>query len=107
MQLASTTHKYANHARVHEYCAREHAKRLVDFSIGLCCDQGVIGDEYHVVFQCPATRAARAPFAHLFPCGTTMLAFSRNPDTLTVAKCILACLDEVNLITTRPLGPRP
>ncbi len=49
----------------------------------LCCDQGVIGDEYHAVFECPATRAARAPFAHL--CTTTMLAFSRNPDTLMVA----------------------
>ncbi len=48
----------------------------------LCCDQGVIGDEYHVVFQCLATRAARAPFVHLFPCGTTMLAFSRNPDII-------------------------
>ncbi len=33
----------------------------------LCCDQGAIGDEYHAVFECPATQAARAPFAHLFP----------------------------------------
>jgi len=33
----------------------------------LCCDQGAPGDEYHALFECPATRAARAPFAHLFP----------------------------------------
>jgi hypothetical protein len=59
----------------------------------LCCDQGAIGDEYHTVFECPATRAACAPFAHLFPPASTMLAFSRHRDTLAVAKCILACLD--------------
>ena len=57
------------------------------------------------VFACPATRAACAPFAHLCTC--TMLAFSRHPDTLAAARCILACLDEVNLITTRPVGLRP
>jgi len=71
----------------------------------LCCDQGVVGDEFHIVFACPATRAACAPFAHL--CTSTMLAFSRHPDTLAAARCILACLDEVNLITTQPVGLRP
>ncbi len=61
-----------------------------------CCDQGALGDEY--LFECPATRAARAPpFAHLFL--PTMLAFNRNQDTSAVAKCILACVDEVELIT--------
>ncbi len=38
-----------------------------------CCDQGALGDEYHVLFECPATRAARAPFAHLLPPDTPML----------------------------------
>jgi len=64
----------------------------------LCCDPGALGDEYHALFECPATRAARAPFAHLFPPASTMLAFSRHRDTLAVAQCILACLDEVDLI---------
>jgi hypothetical protein len=53
------------------------------------------------LFECPATRAARAPFVHLLPPGTTMLvlAFIRlaqtgavvqNQDTLAVACCMLA-----------------
>jgi len=29
----------------------------------------------HVRAECPATQAARAPFAHVFPPGCTMLAF--------------------------------
>jgi len=32
-----------------------------------CCDQGTLDDEYHALCECPATRVAHAPFAHLFP----------------------------------------
>jgi len=80
--------------------AGSHAPRVC-----LCCYQGAVGDEFHIVFACPATRAACAPFAHL--CTSTMLAFSRHSDTLAAARCILACLHEVHLITTRPVGLRP
>jgi hypothetical protein len=37
-----------------------------DERVCLCCVQGAPGDEYHALFECPATRAARAPFAHPF-----------------------------------------
>ena len=56
------------------------------------CTTGAIGDEYHVLFECPATQAARAPFAHLFPHNCTMLGFINNPDSPAVARCIKDCL---------------
>ena len=47
----------------------------------------------HVLFQCSATQAARAPYAHLFPpAGCSMLEFIHRADTRAVARCILACL---------------
>ena len=58
----------------------------------LLCEQHALGDEYHMLFECPATAAARAPYAHLFPPGCTMLQFMQHPDTLAVARCILACM---------------
>ena len=58
----------------------------------LLCDQHALGDEYHMLFECTATQAARAPYAHLFPPGCTMLAFMRHDDTMAVVRCILACL---------------
>ena len=45
-----------------------------------------------MLFECPATAAARAPYAHLLPPGCTMLQFMQHPDTLAVARCILACM---------------
>lgn len=44
-----------------------------------------------MLFECPATAAARAPYAHLFPPGCTMRQFMPHPDSLAVARCILAC----------------
>ena len=41
---------------------------------------------------CPEPQAARAPYAHLFPPGCSMLQFMRHADTRAVAICILACL---------------
>ena len=58
----------------------------------LHCDQHALGDESHMLLECPATQAARAPYALLFPPGCTMLKFMRQPDTLAVAHCIIACL---------------
>ena len=57
-----------------------------------CCNQGALGDELHVLFECPATEAARAPFAHLFPPGCTMLQFVWHQDTFSVVQCILQVL---------------
>ena len=63
-----------------------------DARLCLLCDQHALGDEYHMLFECPATAAARAPYAHLFQPGCTMLQFMRDPDTLAVARCFLACM---------------
>jgi len=74
--------------------AVQHQRPSVPRAARLClhCDMGALGDEYHVLFECPATRAARAPFAHLFPPGCVMLEFMHHADTRAVARCILACL---------------
>ena len=58
----------------------------------LQCDQHALGDEYHMLFECSATAAARAPYAHLFSLGCTLLEFMRHDDTQGVALCVLACL---------------
>ena len=58
----------------------------------LQCDQHALGDEYHMFFECSATAAARAPYAHLFARGCTLLEFMRHDDTKGVALCVLACL---------------
>ena len=58
----------------------------------LHCDQRALGDEYHILFECPATLPARVPYMHLFPPGCTMLEFMQHPDSMAVARCILACL---------------
>ena len=74
--------------------AGQHQRPPVPRAARLClhCDMGALGDEYHVLFECPATRAARAPFAHLFPPGCVMLEFMNHANTRAVARCILACL---------------
>lgn len=79
--------------------ARNDRDRRAPRAERLChhCPQGALGDEYHVLFECPATRAACAPFAHLFPPGCTMLQFITHPDHLGVARCILACLDVIDV----------
>lgn len=45
-----------------------------------------------MLFECSATEAARAPYAHLLPPGCTLLEFMRHDDTMGVALCILAFL---------------
>jgi len=72
--------------------AQQHRRTARAERLCLHCDQGALGDEYHLLFECPATQAAREPYAHLFPQGCTMLDFIRNSDTMAVARCILACL---------------
>ncbi len=56
---AGVLHTHFRSATVSGVC---HAERVCP-----CCDQGALGDEYHVMFECPVTRAAREPFAHLMP----------------------------------------
>jgi hypothetical protein len=79
--------------------ARNHRERRAPRAARLCthCTQRALGDEFHVLFECPATRVACAPFAHLFPPGCTMLQFINHPDHLGVARCILACLDIIDV----------
>ena len=68
--------------------AGQHQRPSVPRAARLClhCNMDALGDEYHVLYECPATRAARAPFAHLFPPGCVMLEFMNHADTRAVER---------------------
>jgi hypothetical protein len=62
------------------------------------CDTGVVGDEHHVVFACPALAAVRTPDAPLFPLGSKTVMCERtakSPDldggclTRVLNRCLL------------------
>ena len=48
------------------------------------CYMGALSDGSHVLFNCPATQAARALYAH-FPPGCPMLQFMRHAGSRAVA----------------------
>ena len=57
------------------------------------CALGALGDEQHMLFECPATQPVRQAFAHLFAGRPAdVRSFMWQPDTAGVAKCVLACL---------------
>jgi hypothetical protein len=53
------------------------------------CDTGVVGDEHHFVFVCPALAAVRTQYAPLFALGCrTLGGFVWQPDLLMVVRYI-------------------
>jgi len=56
------------------------------------CASGALGDEQHLLFDCPFVACVRAEYAHLFTPGCTMLEFMQQRDIRGVACFILACL---------------
>ena len=66
------------------HCGWAAPAALVPRAVRLClqCDMGALGDENRVLFECSATRAARAPYAHLFPLGCIMLELMHHTDTV-------------------------
>jgi hypothetical protein len=56
------------------------------------CDTGVLGDEHHFVFVCPAFAAVGTHYAPLFALGSKALpAFVWQPDLLIVVRHIYDC----------------
>ena len=84
--------------------AQQHQRVPREQRLCLHCDIHALGDEKHMLFECPATQAVRAHFAHLFPPGCTVQAFGRHPDKLGVAMCILACQA---IMRQPPVGLQP
>jgi len=60
----------------------------------MCCTTGSLGDELHLVFECPALAGVRQEYAALFSSGiTTMRGFFGQQDHIGVFKYIMQCLD--------------
>ena len=59
------------------------------------CDTSSLGDEKHLVFECPALQAVRDKYARLFHAVTTMRLFVWQDDLVGVAKFLDECLEIV------------
>ena len=57
---------------------------------------GTLGDEKHLVFECPEVQCFREQWPHLFQGPQTMLAFMWQDDLIGVAKFVNACLHKMN-----------
>ena len=57
------------------------------------CQQGVLGDEKHIVVECPALQDSRDRYENLFqaPQGDAMILFMWQDDIMGVARFIGAC----------------
>jgi hypothetical protein len=73
------------------------------------CDMGVLADEYHMIFVCPALHALRANRPALFARFTSsawrhVQHFMRHPDRFAVAGFLLQALRHYQLSVTVPVG---
>jgi hypothetical protein len=61
---------------------------------GVCtlCGPGSLGDEKHLVFECPHLQPIRDKYPSLFQC-PTMLQFFWQADLIGVTKFVSECLD--------------
>lgn len=72
-----------------------HARPRVPRADRLClrCDMRALGDEQHLLLECPSVQGVRELYPHLFPIGCTMREFIRHEDIYAVARCIVALLE--------------
>ncbi len=65
------------------------------------CDQHAVGDERHMVFECPALQAVRDKHAALFAHGDcTMQQFMWQVDITGVAHFVMDCFDLMDDISS-------
>ncbi len=60
------------------------------------CGLGTLGDERHLVFECPELLCFRQKWSHLFERPETMQEFMWQDDLIGVAKFINACLHRMD-----------
>jgi len=60
------------------------------------CASGTVGDEKHLIFECPRLQCLREQRPHLFEGPQTMLAFMRQDDLIGVAKYVNAYVLRIN-----------
>ena len=60
------------------------------------CATNMLGDEKHLVFECPGLECFREQWSHLFQGPRTMQAFMWQDDMIGVAKFVNTCLQKMN-----------
>jgi len=60
------------------------------------CASGTVGDEKHLIFECPELQCLRGQWPHLFGGPQTMQAFMWQDDLIGVAKYVNACVLQMN-----------
>ena len=70
----------------------DHSSRARQDRTCRCCGLGALGDERHLLLECPAMRPVRQRFAHLFAKSDTMQMFIWQEDLFSVACYICACI---------------
>ena len=62
------------------------------------CQQGALGDEKHLLFECPALQDLRDRYENLFqaPQSDAMILFMWQDDIIGLAPFIDACLERVS-----------
>ena len=72
------------------------------------CQQGVLGDEKHLLFECPAFQDLRDRYENLFqaPQGDAMILFMWQDDITGLARFFDACLERVSTSAGPPVVDR-
>ena len=85
--LPNVSGRWARVARAQRYC--------------LHCDQHVLGDERHLVFECPAVQSIRDQYLALFATAIqTMQQFMWQLDIVSVAHFVMDCFDHLDAVST-------
>ena len=64
----------------------------------LSCNNGALGDERHLIFECAALAFLRSRYADLFTGSTdTMRSFFAQPDHMRVVHYVIDCLDFIKI----------
>ena len=71
------------------------------------CGAGTVGDERHLVFECPALACCREKWSHLFEGPQTMQAFMWQENLIGLAMLVNACLHEMNPSPTGQTSDQP
>ena len=60
------------------------------------CNRCTLGDEKHLIFECPELQCFREQWPHLFQGPRNMLAFMWQDDLISVAKFVNACIRKMS-----------
>ena len=72
----------------------------------MLCQQGILEDEKHLVYECPALQDLRDGYENLVqaPEGDAMILFMWQDDIIGVARYIDACSERVYTSAGHPVG---